>query len=164
VFAVGSATARALRAAGCEPAGTASGDGHALAALMRQTLPEAGIVLHPCGRDVREGLEADLMAGGFDYRPLVVYEAVPAAALSAEAARALRDGQLGAGLFFSPRSAMVWAGLVRAAGLAPSVRSMVAACLSAAVAAGLGDLAFAAVRVAASRDQKALVRCLEGPG
>jgi len=41
---------------------------------------------------------------------------------------------------------------------------MLAACLSDAVAAALGDLPFAAVRIAASRDQKALVRCLEGWG
>ena len=50
------------------------------------------------------------------------------------------------------------------AGLVERVRPMLAACLSEAVAEGLASLPFAEVRIAASRDQKALVRCLEGPG
>jgi uroporphyrinogen-III synthase len=164
VFAVGNATARALRSAGCEPAGVAAGDGRDLAQLICSTLRGSGTVLHPCGRDVREGLEEGLAAGGLGYLPLVVYEAVPATDLSEETALALSGGRLGGGLFFSPRSAASWAGLVRAARLIEGVRPMRAACLSEAVAAALGDLPFAAIRIAASRDQKALVRCLDGPG
>jgi uroporphyrinogen-III synthase len=164
VFAVGNATARALRAAGCEPAGIAAGEGRGLAELLCRTLPSTGTILHPCGKDVREGLEDSLLAGGHGYLPLVVYEAVPATSLSEEVALALQDGRLGAGLYFSPRSATLWAGLVGAAGLVERVRPMLAACLSEAVAEGLASLPFAEVRIAASRDQKALVRCLEGPG
>jgi uroporphyrinogen-III synthase len=162
VFAVGQATARALRAADREPAGVASGEGRALAEMIRGKVPANGTILHPCGQDVREGLEAGLVAAGLGYLPLTVYEAVPATSLAPEAAAALRGGRLGAGLYFSPRSAALWAGLVRSAGLAGQTRTMRAACLSEAVAASLDDLAFACVRIAPSRDQKALVRCLEG--
>ena len=162
VFAVGQATARALQAAGREPAGVASGEARALAGMIRDKVPPGGTILHPSGRDVREGLEAGLVEAGLGYLPLTVYEAVPATSLAAEVAAALRAGRLGAGLYFSPRSAALWAGLVRAAGLAGQTRTMRAACLSDAVAAGLGDLPFACVRIAASRDQNALVRCLEG--
>lgn len=164
VFAVGDATARALRRAGRAPAGVAAGDGGRLAELIRGSLPAAGTILHLCGEDVREGLEQGLVAAGHTYLPLAVYEAIPATALSEQVTPVLREGRLGAGLYFSPRSAALWAELVRAAGLAGSVRPMLAACLSEAVAAALGDLPFAGVRIAASRDQKALVRCLDGPG
>jgi uroporphyrinogen-III synthase len=164
LYAVGEATARALRAAGREPAAVAAGDGSTLAELIALKIRAPATILHPCGRDVREGLTAGLVAAGYRYLPLVVYEAVPASRLAGEVAEALREGRLDAGLYFSPRSGATWAGLVRAAGLAERTRPMLAACLSDAVAAALGDLPFAAIRVAGSRDQKALVRCLEGWG
>ncbi|MGE3290777.1 MAG: uroporphyrinogen-III synthase [Geminicoccaceae bacterium] len=164
VFAVGTPTARALRSAGCEPAGVAAGDGRDLAELIRSMLHAPATVLHLCGRDTHAGLAEALVAGGLGYLPLAVYEAVPATHLSEEAARALSEGRIDAALFFSPRSAATWARLVCAAGLVECVRPMRAACLSEAVAAELKDLPFAAVRIAASRDHKALVRCLDGPG
>lgn len=164
LYAVGVATARALQAAGREAAGVAEGEGTALAELIRRTVPAPATIVHPCGRDVREGLEQGLVAAGYRYVPLVSYEAVPAAALGPMSARALGEGRIDAGLFFSPRSAARWAELVGAAGLADGVRPMLAACLSPAVAAALRSLPFRSIRIAESRDQKALLRCLEGPG
>jgi uroporphyrinogen-III synthase len=162
VFAVGAATARALRESGREPAGIAAGDGHALATLLAAALPPGSVVLHPSGRDVREGLAEDLAAAGLGYRRAVVYAAAPASHLADATEAALRAARLDAVLLFSPRTAALFAALVQAAGLEPGLRQVVAACLSPAVAAEVAGLPLRAVRVAEARDQKALLRRLDG--
>ncbi len=162
VFAVGEATAHAAHALGREIAGVGSSDGAALAELIRRSVRPHGVILHLCGREVREGLEAELVATGYVYRPAVVYEAVPTDDLSPEAAHAIVGKRLGAVLLFSPRSAALWAWKVRAAGLDGQLTGVLAACLSEAVAAQLQGLRFGSIRVAGSRDQKALLRRLEG--
>ena len=162
VFVVGEATARALRAAGRRPAGIAGGDGKALAALIARAVPAGGIVLHLCGREVREGLADELAAAGLAYRPAIVYEAVAAAALAPTTAAAIRERRLNAVLLYSPRSAALFAAHVKTAGLDRDLADVVAACLSEAVAAELAGLTFGSIRVADARDQKALLRRLEG--
>ncbi len=162
LFAVGGATARALREIGAVPSGVAGGDGRSLAALIAATLPSGGLVLHLCGRDVRPGLAEDLGAAGLGYRPAVVYEAVPAESLAPATEAALRGGRLGAVLLFSPRTAALFAARIRAADLGRALSPVIAACLSEAVAAELAGLSLRAVRVADARDQKALLRRLDG--
>jgi uroporphyrinogen-III synthase len=162
VFAVGKATALALRAAGREVAGIAAGDGHALAALLSGSLPAGSAVLHLCGRDVREGLAEDLTAAGLAYWRAVVYEAAPAERLAPTTEAALRALRLDAVLLFSPRTAALFTTLIRATGLVPGLERVIVACLSEAVAAELAGLPFRAVRVAEARDQKALLRRLDG--
>ena len=113
VFAVGAATAAAARAAGRAEVHVAAGDGRALAALIAGRLtPDAGAILHLAGADIREGLDAHLVAAGFDYRRTAVYEAVPADQLAPAVTAAIRARRLGAALFYSPRSAAIWAGQI----------------------------------------------------
>jgi uroporphyrinogen-III synthase len=164
IYAVGVATAAAARAACAADVRVAEGDGAALAGLIRRTLsPVAGAILHLSGAEVRETLGAALAEAGFAYRRVVVYEALPTLILAPEAAAALREGRLGAVLFYSPRSARLWAQKVARAGLAGKLRPVIAACLSEAVAEPLRPLPFAALRVAAVPDQNHLLRCLEAP-
>lgn len=161
VYVVGGATAAACRAAGAAEVRQASGDGASLAARIAAEIPAPATVLHLAGRDVREGLEAGLQAAGIGYRAVAVYAACPSLRLRAETAAALARRRLDAVLLYSPRSAAHWADLVREAGLSGSLERVVAVCLSEAVAAPLAGLGLRAVRVAASRDQNALLRCLE---
>lgn len=162
VYAVGGATAAAARANGAGRLRVAGGDGAALVELIvRQLTPSAGAILHLAGAEVREELAEALADAGFTYRRATVYAAMPADGLADATRDALAAGRLDAVLLFSPRSAALWAGLVREAGLAGAVRRIVAVCLSEAVAAALAPLAFKEVRIAAARDQKALLRCLE---
>jgi uroporphyrinogen-III synthase len=167
VYAVGAATAAACRAAGAQEVrtGDGDGDGAALAERIARDLPAGGgAVLHLSGSEVREGLEGGLAAAGLGYRRLVVYDTVPSPALAPATRDALRAGALDAVLLYSPRSARHWCRLVGAAGLAGGLRRVVAACLSEAVAAELAGASFAGIRIAATRDQTALLRCLEaGP-
>lgn len=163
VFAVGTATAEAVRAAGRPEVRVAAGDGIDLARLVRQSLPAgAGAILHLAGRHVREGLEAGLTGAGYQYRSAVVYEAMPVTMMAPEVASALAARRVGAVLLYSPRSAEVWAQRIEAAGLAGMLGGTLAACLSEAVAAPVARLPLRSVRVATSRDQNALLRCLEG--
>ena len=119
-------------------------------------------MLHLCGRDVRVGLAADLTAAGYVYRPAVVYAAIAAEGLAVPTAAAIREHRLGAVLLYSPRSAALFGVLVRAAGLELELASVIAGCLSEAVAAELAGLHFHSIRVAEAREQDALLRRLEG--
>lgn len=165
VFAVGGATAAAVeRTCGRAPQ-VAQGDGRALGRLIEATLPAtAGEVVHLAGREVRDGLGELLTASGYVYRRITVYEASPTCGMAPEAVQALGEGRVDAVLLYSPRSARLWADKVRALGLASSLRRVVATCLSPAVAVELQGLGQVAVRVAATPDQAALLRCLEAPG
>ncbi|MEK0083651.1 uroporphyrinogen-III synthase [Benzoatithermus flavus] len=164
VFAVGGATAAAARAAGDRAIRVARGDGRALAALIAQALPpESGAILHLSGAEVGEGLAEDLAAAGFACRRAVVYEAVPTRGPMSETEAALRDGRLGAILFYSPRTARLWAEAATRTGLAGRLRPVVAVCLSEAVAVPLRTLPFREIRVAAAPDQAVLLGCLEAP-
>jgi uroporphyrinogen-III synthase len=111
VFAVGPATAEAAKAAGCRDVRAGSDDGRALAGLVSRALPPGAgaVVLHLAAEEVREGLAAGLRDAGLAYRHVVAYRAVPSARLAPATSRALVDGRLGAALFFSPRTAAVFA-------------------------------------------------------
>jgi uroporphyrinogen-III synthase len=87
-----------------------------------------------------------------------LYRVDTATTLPDEAIRALRQGQVQAALFFSPRSAQVFAACARRAEL--SLAAVVAVCISANTARGLDGLSFAELRIAAAPNQAALLACL----
>jgi uroporphyrinogen-III synthase len=164
VYAVGGATARSAEAAGIRNVRVAQGNGRALAALIARELgPENGAILHLSGAEVREGLAEDLAAAGFQCRRKVAYEAVPARNLAPETTAALRQGALGGALFYSPRTAGLWAEVLARAGLAGLLSPVLAACLSEAVAGPLRGLPFREVRAAEAPNQLALLGCLDAP-
>jgi uroporphyrinogen-III synthase len=134
-----------------------------LAALVGRGLAGAGEVLHLAGTEVRPGLEEGLRAAGLPYRRVAAYRAVPGERLGEATRAALVERRLGAALFFSPRTAAVWRRQAEAAGMGGSLRYVLAACMSDAVAAELRGLALAGLRVAARPEQAALLRCLDGP-
>jgi uroporphyrinogen-III synthase len=161
VFAVGEATAAAVRAAGGARVEAAAGDAPSLARRIVTSCEAAkGSILHLCGTDVRPGLAEPLNEAGLRLVRLPVYGARAARALSAPAIAALRAG-IGSVLLFSPRTAGIFAGLVRNHGLDHDLGRTDACCLSAAVAEGCSTLRWRRVRIAARPDQAALVELLE---
>jgi uroporphyrinogen-III synthase len=161
LFAVGRQSADAARAAGFADVRSADGDGNALAqATLRWARRDGGALLHVAGRETQGELGAMLTREGFAFRTLTLYDAVAAAALPDEAASALRTQSLDAALFFSPRSARVFADLVRRAGLADRCRALLAAAISEAAAKALDGLEFAAIRSAPHPDHEALLTLL----
>jgi len=141
VFAVGPQTAQAARE--FNTVRDAHGDAKALAeAARRWAKPQAGALLHAKGAQGDGALAAALKE--FDVRSVVLYDVAPTDAPLALAG-------IDAALFFSPRSARVFAS--RAAG---DTSSIVAVCISEATAKALTPLVFREVRVAAEPNQSAL--------
>ena len=159
LLAVGPQTAEAAKAAGFIRVRNAGGDAVALAeAVPRWADPAAGALLHAAGAESGGGLAQALAAHGFEVRRMELYRVEAARDLPAAAGRALRENAVQAVLFFSPRSARVFAECVARAGL--STAGLVAGCISANTAAALQGLPFAEVRIAAAPNQDALLACL----
>lgn len=162
VFAVGRSTADAAIAAGFGQVESADGDSAALAALVAGRLdPADGALLHIAGTKTAGDLSSTLEAAGFTVRRSVLYEARPVDSLPEIAAAALRDGKVAGALFFSPRTADVFARLVAAAGLTSRLQGLAALCLSKAVAERLGDGRWGTVRIAERPESPALLALLD---
>jgi uroporphyrinogen-III synthase len=165
LFAVGPQTAEAAAAAGFENVRNADGDARALAgATARWTSPAKGTLLHVSGEQGSGVLADTLATEGFTLRKAVLYRVEAADTLPAAAATALANHEVEAALFFSPRSARVFAQLAARDNL--SVHRMIAVCISDATAAALTGAEsppdFAGIRIAARPNQDALLARLAG--
>lgn len=160
VFAVGDATARALREAGIADVTVAGADGAALAASIAAALARNGTILHAAGRDRRPEPRRSLLAAGFSAETWECYAAEAVPALPAHLATALADGSLHAALHYSRRSAETLCRLADAAGLNAALRGLRHVCLSTEVSAGLEPLDPADLSVAAQPTEDALFEAL----
>jgi len=158
VFAVGSQTAEAARAAGFTDIRNADGDGDALAAAARGWAdPAGGALLHAAGAEAEGRLAAQLRAAGFTVRTEILYD-VPAASAFPEPVRAaLAAGEIDAVLLYSARSAQAFAACIAAAGLQPACGRLIVCCISEAAAKPLVGLNFKAIRIAVRPNQTALL-------
>ena len=162
LFAVGDATAARARAEGFAAVASAGGNVGDLARLVRERLrPEAGRVVHVAGSAVAGDLAGDLGAAGYTVDRLVLYEARPAAALSAATAQALVSGLIGFALFFSPRTAATFVRLAERSDIMGALDDTVAISISAAADAALGGARFRERRIAAAPNQPALLATLD---
>jgi uroporphyrinogen-III synthase len=160
VFAVGDATAFAAREHDFTKVESARGNVEDLAALVIARLrPGDGALVHAAGSVVGGDLAGLLEAAGFNLRRAVLYDAIPATALSAATRAALEGGAIAAALFFSPRTAASFVRL--AAGMENHCRSIVAVALSPAVAASLASLPWRRVAIAGTPDELALLAAFD---
>ncbi len=161
-YAVGEATAAAAREAGFGNAISAGGDAEGLAALLVDRIdPAKGPLLHVAGADQAGDLPGALRARGFAVQQAVLYRAVAAAELPAEARAAIETGAIAGVALFSPRSAAIFADRAVAAGLGAKLASLDAFCLSRAVAAALeGKTKWRAVHVAERPNAEALIAAI----
>jgi uroporphyrinogen-III synthase len=127
-------------------------------AVSRWADPRAGALLHAAGADSGGWLAGALAEKGFTVRREDLYRVDMTTTLPDDAMGALREGRVQAALFFSPRSAQVFAACVRRADL--SVAGVIAVCISANTARGLDGISFAECRIAAAPNQAALLACL----
>ncbi|MSP51155.1 MAG: uroporphyrinogen-III synthase [Alphaproteobacteria bacterium] len=162
LYAVGDATARAARAVGFTRVVSAAGDVNALARRVTDDLdPTAGRLIHVAASEIAGELQADLGRQGFTVERVTLYTAKPATTLAGEVKTALRNNEIDAALFFSPRTARTFAKLTTEAGLVSSCRLIVAVCLSAAVAGALQAVPWRLIAVAVRPDQAALLTALD---
>ena len=162
IFAVGEASAARAREEGFARVESAAGTVDDLARLACERLrPEAGRLLHVAGSDVAGDLAGALRRAGFAVERVVLYEARPAPGLSAPTARALVGGLVDFALFFSPRTAAIFARLAEQARIVAALRGVTALSISAAADASLADMAFRARHIAATPDQPGLLAALD---
>ena len=160
VLAVGDATASAARGLGFAAVESAGGDVQGLAQLVKQRLkPAGGPLLHAAGSAVAGDLAEILAADGFDLRRRMLYESATATALSPETIAALKQGRIDLVLLFSPRTAVTFAELARAAAVGAS--ELTALCLSPAVATAVSGLAWKKVEVAEKPDLPSLLALVD---
>jgi uroporphyrinogen-III synthase len=130
-FCVGDATAAAARNAGFGAVESAAGDVDTLAALVKKRLdPANGALVHATGTAVAGDLAGVLGAEGFSVRRVQLYRADTAPKLPDDAASAVRGGRIDVVTFFSPRTAEIFARLVRDAGLGDSLARVTALALA----------------------------------
>lgn len=157
-FTVGKGTGMAARDFGFDVAWEGDAGGAELSGRIAALLdPRAGALVHLSGDTIAFDLEQALAPLGFDIRRVVVYRSVPATALPADVAATLRDGDLDAVMLMSPRTAVAWLELVRAAGLEAAARRLAHLCLSPGVAARLHDLAPPAIHVARQPNEEEML-------
>jgi uroporphyrinogen-III synthase len=158
IFAVGPQTAQEARNAGFVAVRSADGDATALAeASMRWASRDQGDLLHVCAEDAPGTLTELLVSNGFRVRRCALYAIEPASSLPAEAKAALQEGALDAVMFFSPRTARIFAALV---GSLPTER-LTALCISPATAQALSPIAFGRIAMAAKPNQDAMLALIE---
>src|SRR5579885_365295 len=162
LYAVGDATAARARALGFATVHSAGGNLADLVSLVAERLrPQGGLLLHAAGSEVAGDLVGELGRRGFAVRREVLYEARPAAGLSVVAKNALGTGAIDFALFYSPRTAAIFAQLAMAAGVAPACRTITALSISRAADAALGAFVWHRRLVAERPDQPALLAQLD---
>jgi uroporphyrinogen-III synthase len=162
LLAVGEATAARARAEGFTAVKSAGGDASDLVRLAAERLqPRCGRLLHVAGEAVAGDLVGELQAHGFVIERKVLYEARPVQALSKPAVSAMRRAMIDLALFFSPRTAAIFAKLADIAEVAECCRTITAVAISAAADEVLAALPWLDRRVAERPSQSALLNMLD---
>ncbi len=158
IIAVGDTTASTAEGLGFAAVVSAAGDGPALAELVRRGLdPKKGSLVHVSGVDVALDLSNTLAPDGFEVHRFALYDAREEATLPESARAALEARALDAATFLSPRAASVFAKLVADAGLADSLRGVIAIAISPAALDPLAALPFKATVAAARPTRQAVL-------
>jgi uroporphyrinogen-III synthase len=136
-YAVGRATATALRSAGFRDVRCGENGAAALIKLVAANHFSPAPLLYLSGRVVAHELVGVLLSRGIQVERVVVYDALPATQLSAPVLEALYACTIDSVLFFSKRTATTFGTLVVNSGLELQLRTVSALCLSASVAEGV---------------------------
>lgn len=128
-FAVGAATAEALRQIGFSQVHEASGDSDSLAELIADK-PPFGALIHIAGRDRAGDLASAVRAHGIVFKQVVAYRAQAMTALPEEIVQALETGASDGVLIFSSRTAEIFLRLAQEAGVLAQAKKLTAYCLS----------------------------------
>jgi uroporphyrinogen-III synthase len=157
IFAVGPQTAEEARRAGFRDVRSADGDAKALADAAGGWAPPGATLLHVCAEDAPGTLSDKLSASGFTVRRCALYRIEAATHLPPDAKAALQSRALDAAMFFSPRTARIFAALTETL----PTDGLVALCISPATAEALKPRPFAEIRVATRPNQDAMLALTE---
>mgnify|MGYP003640622585 CR=1 FL=1 len=158
VMAVGEASAAAARAAGFQSVTASGGDvGRLVETVGGQLRADGGPLLHLAGSVLAGDLKGLLEERGYGVERVVLYEAEVASSLPEVGRGLVTGGGVDGVLFFSPRTAVTFAGLMRDEGLGVHLARLSAFCLSQAVADALKTSGFGQVLVSDAPTQEALL-------
>lgn len=161
VYAVGMATAAEATAAGFQRVTTAGGNVDALAAALTENLdPIQGPIFHPAGSVQAGDLGTALRQAGFGYRRDACYHAAIATRLSDTVATAFLKREIDHVLLYSPRTARTFCTCASDSGCADHLDTVVAHCLSEAVAVAASSLAWRRMVTVARPDQGLIIQSL----
>jgi uroporphyrinogen-III synthase len=161
LLAVGDVTAARARTAGFRDVHSASGDVHALVALVLARCDPAGApLLLAAGKDRTVDATPALQARGFTVIRRSVYAAIAVAALPETARAALHAQAVRAALFFSPATARAFVRLLLAALPAATAAAVDALAISRATETALAPLPWHRIRVASRPNQDELLALL----
>jgi uroporphyrinogen-III synthase len=157
VIAAGDRSADAMRMAGFADVVSAAGGTKELVQLATQRFGSGASLLYLAGADRFGDVAGDLKARSISVCTVVVYRAVPVAALPPAAAEALERGIDGV-LHFSRRSAATYVDVTLAAGLRESaLEKPVHFCLSSQIAEPLAQAGAHQIRIAQEPTEAALI-------
>ncbi len=162
IFAVGDRTAQAVRDVGFTAVTSAGGNVNDLDVLVAAHLNPPARLLYLTGEDRAGDLAGALRARGFVVNMVVVYRAMVAETLPAQAATALTNGIDGV-LHYSRRSAEAYVSAARGAGLLASALKPTHFCLSAQVAEPLAQAGAADIRIAPRPVEADLISLIPSP-
>ena len=155
---VGDATEQAAIEAGFAKTRSAGGDIDALVERLKAGLePESGALLHVRGAHTAGDLSGTMMRHGYHVQEAIAYRADAPPILPSTARDALKSLTVSAVLFHSPRTAAAFTALVEDAELNMALKGMIAVAISPNAAANLIAADWAAVRVAETPDEAALL-------
>lgn len=161
VFCIGNATATAAREYGFRAKNAGAGDAESLAEALSTILDlEGKAIFYPCASDLAVPLDSLLATKGFKVEQRVVYSANPVSEVPANLAKALKEKKLDAAMFFSPRSAKVFADLVKEAGLSEWCKDVIAVVISRRTIPSLEGLPFSVIACPPRPDLNSMIAAL----
>lgn len=162
LFVVGQGTAEVARDLGFERIAIGPSSVNGFAAAIAGTLdPADGLIVHLAGDVLAGDLAGELQELGFRVLQPVVYRMKAAETLSEGAREAIGEGAIDGVVLMSPRTARIYAGLIKRHGLADAAAEMVHICLSDAVARGLAPLDDVPIEVAEKPTLNAILELTE---
>ena len=162
IYVVGKATEKDARALGFAEITTGNGTVASLVPEIIATAdPQSDLLLHLAGDEVAGNLAAELQQHGFRLLQPVVYRMVPATAFDPDTVEQLATGEIDGVLLFSPRTAVIYAGLIKQHQLERAAQRLLHVCLSPAVARRLAPLGAIRTETAAAPTLEAMLDLLE---
>ncbi len=162
LFAVGQGTAEIARDLGFERIAIGPGSVSGFAAAIAGTLdPADGLILHLAGDALAGDLAGELGELGFRVLRPVVYRMKAAEALGEGTREAIGEGAIDGVVLMSPRTARIYAGLIKRHGLVDAAAEIAHVCLSDAVARSLAPLGDVPVEIAEKPTLNAILELIE---
>jgi len=161
-YVVGSATAKAAQQANFNNIHVSNGDALELCRNIEKELdPAQGPLIHLTGKHTAIDIQHALRTKGFCVKKHVVYEAKPARQFAPETQQALDNRAIQSVLFFSPRSAAIFAKLLQDNKQTIICRSMTAICFSQNIAGALQGTTWKELQVAKRPQMECLLSLLK---